>query len=114
MTSRRILSLAALYNAAWVVLLLGWPGLILLKRPPLFELHIAAIGLVGALFAVCAAKPRRRLLGLAMAVKLGGAASFPFAVVLGYLTWSQWWLPVVNDLLWLPPLVQLWKKAGSS
>jgi len=111
---RTILSAAAVYNAAWVVLLLFWPGKILLKSPPLFGVLIAGIGLVGVAFAVCAVKPRRSLLALTILAKIGGAASFFFAVGLGYLGWSQWWVPVFNDLVWLPPLIRLWKQTRRS
>jgi len=109
---RMILGSAAAYNAAWVVLLLFWPGAILLKSPPFLGVLIAGIGLVGAAFAVCAGTPRRSLLTLGIAAKIGGAASFAFAVGLGYLGWGQWWIPVLNDLMWLPPLVRLWKQTG--
>jgi len=108
--TRGVLSVAALYNAAWVVLLLLRPELVLLKTPPLFEALIAGIGLVGVAFAVCAVKPRRSLLGLTILAKLGGVASFAIAVNLGYLAWSQWWMPVVNDLVWLPLLVRIWNQ----
>jgi hypothetical protein len=108
------LALAALYNFAWVVLLLFWPGKFLLKTPPMFDLLIAGIGLVGVAFAVCAVKPRRSLLALTIVAKIGGAASFAFAVGPGYLGWNQWWVPVFNDLVWLPPLIRLWKQTGRS
>jgi len=111
---RLILSAAAVYNAAWVVLLLLWPGKILLKTPPFFGVLIAGIGLVGAAFAVCALTPRRSLLALAIVAKIGGAASFVVAVGLGYLGWNQWWVPVLNDLVWLPPLIRLWKETARS
>lgn len=111
---RMILSAAALYNAAWVVILLFWPGTILLKSPPLFGVLIAGIGLVGVAFAVCTLNPRRSLLALGIVAKIGGASSFAVAVGLGYLRWSQWWLPVFNDLLWLPPLIWLWKHTVKS
>jgi uncharacterized membrane protein len=105
-----ILSVAAVYNAAWVVLLLLRPEKVLLKTPPLFGALIAGVGLVGVAFAVCAVKPRRPLLGLTILAKLGGVASFAVAVSLGYLAWSQWWMPVVNDLVWLPVLVHIWNQ----
>ena len=111
---RMILSAAAVYNAAWVVLLLFWPEKILLKTPPLFGALIAGIGLVGAACAVCAGTPRRSLLGLTIVAKIGGVASFGVAVGLGYLGWRQWWVPVFNDLVWLPPLIRLWKETGRS
>jgi len=111
---RIILSAAAVYNVAWVVLLLFWPVKILLKSPPLSGVLIAGIGFVGAAFAVCAVKPRRSLLALTILAKIGGAASFPLAVGLGYLGWRHWWVPVFNDLMWLPPLLHLWKQTARS
>jgi hypothetical protein len=102
---RMILSAAALYNAAGVLLLLFRPGTILLKPPPLFGGLIAGIGLGGAALALCAVTPRRALLALAIPAKIGAADSFPLAAGLGDLGWTQGWVP---------PLLHLWKRTGSS
>jgi hypothetical protein len=112
--TRPLLFLAALYNFAWVGILLAWPERIVLKPPPLFGLLIALIGLVGGVFAVCAVKPRRDLLGIAILAKLGGPPCFLAGVALGYLAWRQWWMPVFNDLIWLPPLFRIWKQTVRS
>jgi hypothetical protein len=107
---RLLLTAAAFYNFAWVAFLLAWPEQVLLKRLPVLAPMIALIGGVGLVFAACACRRRRWLLGLGILAKLGGPPSFVAAALLGYLAWSQWWLPVINDLIWLPPLIAIWRR----
>jgi hypothetical protein len=109
--SERLLFIAAaFYNLAWVAFLLVWPEKILPRMPPLLTPMIAMIGLVGLAFAVCAFRRRRWLVGLGILAKLGGPPSFVVAALLGYLAWSQWWLTVINDVIWLPPLIAVWRR----
>ena len=108
--TRAFFIVAALYDFAWVAILLVIPGKIMLKMPPTMVPMIVLIALVGVACVVCAVKVRRWLVALVILGKIGGPVNFVAAVMLGYLAWSQWWMPVVNDLIWLPMLIAVWRK----
>lgn len=102
--------MAALYNFAWREILLFWPDKVLLKAPPLSGIVALLVALVGTAFVACALKPRRWLIGLTLFAKALGPVQFVAAAALGYLAWSQWWMPIINDLIWLPPLIAIWRR----
>ncbi len=99
---------AALYNFVWMGVVLCCPETVLPKPPPFLPILAVLIGIVGLAFCWAALKPRRWLIGLTICAKGLGPVQFVSAVLLGYLAWSQWWMPVVNDLVWLPPLIAIW------
>jgi hypothetical protein len=102
---------AAVYNFTWVVILSVWPEKIMMKMPPLMALMIVFIGLIGVAFVLCAVKPLRGLITFTILAKIAGVLSFFGSVQMSYLSWDQWWMPLFNDLIWLPPLIAVRHKA---
>jgi hypothetical protein len=106
---RAFLATAALYNAAWTVFLLVAPERLFLAQPPGIPIMAAFVGALGVCFAVCAVRVRKPLLALGIAAKLSSPAVFVAMALLGWFSWSQAWLPVVNDLIWIPGLVWIYR-----
>lgn len=101
---------AALYNGAWMIVLLAAPERVFVRLPPFEPLFAALVGLVGVGFAVQAVRPSPTLLTVLLLAKVLGPAVFVAAVLLGYLTPASWPLTLANDVLWLPPLFVLWQR----
>ena len=106
---RAFLWTAALYNAAWMVFFLVAPERAFRRQTPGLAVMALLVGALGLCFAVNAVRVRRPLLALCIAAKLCGPPVFVVMAFLGYFDWSQAWLPVVNDLIWLPGLVRIYR-----
>lgn len=101
---RAFLWAAAFSNAAWAVFFLVAPERVFRKQPPGLAVMALLVGALGVCFAVNAVHVRKPLLALCIAAKLCGPAVFVVMAFPGYFDWSQAWLPLVNDLIWLPGL----------
>jgi hypothetical protein len=110
--TRAFFLLAAAWDLAWAALLLWRPELILRRMPPSLAPMIAVILFVAAACVVNAIRVRRWLVLLTLIAKLTGPPSFVVAASQGYLSWDQWWLPVVNDIAWMPGFFVIWKRAA--
>ena len=108
---RPFLVLAAANNAAWAVLVAVLPERVFEVVPPWPAALAASILAVGALFAANAVHRTPPLLALALLSKALGPVVFLIAVRHGYLRPSSWPLLLVTDLLWIPPLVVLWRRS---
>lgn len=109
---RPFLAAAALYNGAWVVVLLAVPERVFVRPPPFAPAFAVLVGAVGLCFAVNAVRRAPRLLAVGLLAKVLGPAVFVGAVVLGYLTLASWPLTIANDVLWIPLLVVLWRRGA--
>ncbi len=106
---RWFLAGAALFNAAWAVGIAVAPERVFAVVPPLPGVLAMLVAAEGLCFAVCALRRIPWLLALSIAGKALGLPLFLGAVHLGYLSASSWGLTVVNDLLWIPPLLAVWR-----
>jgi hypothetical protein len=106
---RAFLWSAALYNAAWMVFFLVAPERVFRRQPPGLGLLAVMVGALGVCFAVNAVRVRKPLLAVCIVAKLCGPLVFVAMVLLGCFEWSQAWLPLVNDLIWIPGLVGIYR-----
>lgn len=106
---RWFLAGAALFNAAWAVLIATAPERVFAVVPPFSGVLAALVAAEGLCFAICAVRRIRWVLALSIAGKALGTPLFLVAVNMGYLTASSWGLTLVNDLVWIPPLVAVWR-----
>lgn len=97
----------AAYNAAWVAALLAAPVSVLARVPPYLELLVAGVALEGLGMLVGAVRYVRPILTLVLLGKIVGPLVFVALVHLGAFHASSWWLSLVNDMLWVPPLLAI-------
>jgi hypothetical protein len=103
---------ATAYNAAWVALLLAAPERVLARVPSHPSLLAFLVAAEGVCLGTCGVHRVAWLLGLALAGKALGPPTLFLAVRLGMLRSSRWWLTLVNDVVWIPPLA--WILAGGT
>jgi hypothetical protein len=108
---RPFLALAAANNVVWAVLVAVVPERVFAAVPPWPAAMAGAILAVGGLFAVNAVRRAPPLLSLGLLSKVLGPLVFLLAVNRGYLRPTWWPLLLVTDLLWIPPLVVLWRRS---
>jgi hypothetical protein len=89
------------------------PGRVFAEVPPWPAALAVLILAVGGLFAVNAVRRTPPLLALGLLSKALGPLVFLFAATHGYLRLAWWPLLLVTDLLWIPPLVVLWRRNTS-
>jgi hypothetical protein len=111
---RPFLILAAAFNAAWVVLLVAAPEQVFATVPPFSRVFAALVGAEGLCFALCAVRSVPWLLATSIAGKALGPFVFAAGVSLGYLRLAQWPLTIVNDVVWIPPLLAIWRRRATS
>ena len=97
----------SVYNAAWVAALLAAPASVLASVPPYLELLVAGVALEGLGMLVGAVRYVRWILALVLLGKVLGPLVFVALVHLGAFHASSWWLSLVNDVLWIPPLLAI-------
>jgi hypothetical protein len=110
---RPFLVLAAANNAVWAVLVAVVPERVFATVPPWPAAFAALILAVGGLFAVNAVRRAPPFLALGLLSKALGPLVFLFAAGQGYLRPSWWPLVLLTDLVWIPPLVVLWRRRTS-
>ena len=104
---RWFLAGGAAYNAAWVVALLVRPETVFARVPPLLPLLVTGVALEGLGLLVAALRFLRPLLALVLLGKLLGPFVFVAFALAGWFEPSSWWLSLVNDVAWIPPLVAI-------
>ena len=104
---RWFLAGGAAYNAGWVVALLARPEAVFAQVPPLLPLLVAGVALEGLGMLVSALRFVPWLLALVLLGKLLGPFVFLAFALLGWFAPSSWWLSLVNDVAWIPPLVAI-------
>lgn len=108
---RAFLATAAVYNLAWMVFLFVAPERVFVVRPPAVGVLALLVGALGVCFAICSVRVRKPLLAIGILAKCSSPLVFAAMALLGYFAWSQAWLPVVNDLIWLPALVGIYRRS---
>ncbi len=68
---------------------------------------------LGVGFGVCVPDPVRHwpVVLVAGVLKALCLLAFPILALAGQVQWSGWWVPVVHDLIWLPPFVMILQRA---
>ncbi len=110
MMARLFFVVAGLYDAVWFLLMLLAPERVMVAMPPSMVPTLVLLAGVALLCFANAIRVRRPLVLLCMLAKISGPVLFVVAVQRGYLAGSQWWMPVVNDVIWIPPLVAILRR----
>lgn len=102
----RLLSLAALFNLAWALLFLAIPDRLFRREFPGRTLFSLAVGGLGLLFALGAARATRPILAAGLLAKSLGPLVFLAGTRAGVVPPAAFPLTIVTDLLWIPPFLR--------
>lgn len=117
--SKKVLIVAAIYNALWGALVLLTPTslfLIIGMNPPQELIYWQCIGMFVGVFAIgyfiTAFHPERYwpMIFVGLLGKIAGVTGFILNYCLGSIDFGFFWLVLFNDILWIPPftLILCW------